>query len=109
MEAAGDFHHEITNDPAPEADGVLDHATAFDTAVDVFNPHASLREGTIVGFLFRRQDAPAGLFGGLEQGDAVEIKGQKSQVLQQMAVRRQGIGAVVRNPLVMHATFKRGA
>lgn len=88
MEAAGDFDDQIANDPTPEADGVFDHATAFDTAVDVFNPNASLREIAIVDVLFRRQDATTWLFDGLERRDAIEVKGKKSEVLQEVTAIR---------------------
>lgn len=88
MQAAGDFDDQIANDPTPEADGVLDHATAFDTAVDVFNPHVARGEGTIVRFLFRRQDATAGLFDRLEWRDTITVKGEKAEVLQEVATIR---------------------
>ncbi|MBP1464276.1 phage integrase N-terminal SAM-like domain-containing protein [Candidatus Chloroploca sp. M-50] len=60
VEAAGDFDDQIANDPTPEADGVLEHATAFDAAVDLFNPDASLREIRRKHYSLRTEEAYVG-------------------------------------------------
>ena len=106
MEGTGDFHHQITNGATPEPEGILDHATAFDAAIDVFNPHPPPGQRLIVGFLFGREAATTRLLRRLEHLDTIECKGEKAQVLQQLAIGRQRIGRVIRDALIVHAPLK---
>ena len=109
MQSTGDFHHEIANNAAPEADRILDHATAFDTAVHMFNPHPAGGQRLIVRFLFRRELAPAGFLDRLPHGDPIQLKREEPEILKQGAAVGQGIGAVIGNPLVVDSAFKGGA
>jgi hypothetical protein len=106
MQPTGDFDDEITNDAAPETDGVLDHPTAFDAAVDVFDPHPSLGERLIVGFLLGRERAATGLLDRLVHRHAIQGKAEESQILEQFAIDGQRIVAVLGQIFVMHPPFK---
>lgn len=106
MERTGHFHDEVANGAAPESQGILDHPTAFDAAVDMFNPHPPPRQRLVLGFLFGCQRAATGLLGRLEHRDAVEREGEKAQILEQLAVGGQRVGRVIRNAFVMHPSFK---
>src|SRR5271166_1582681 len=44
MQGTADFHHQIADAPLPQADPVFDDATAFDTAVDMFDPQPAIVE-----------------------------------------------------------------
>ncbi len=109
MQPTGDFDHEIADNAAPEADRILDHATAFDTAVHVFNPHPAGSERLIVRFLFRRELAPAGFLDRLKHGDPIQLKREEAEILKQGTAVGQGIGAVIGNALVVDPAFKGGA
>ena len=41
MQGTADFHHAITDALLPQADPVLDDATALDTAVDMLDPQSA--------------------------------------------------------------------
>lgn len=105
MQPTCDVDDEITNDAAPEADGVLDHPAAFDAAVDVFDPHAPLGQGLIVGFLLRGQGATTRCFDRLVHWHAVQGKAEKAPILEQLTVGGQGIVAVISHAFVMHPPF----
>jgi len=107
VERTGDFNDEIANDAAPAADGVLDHATAFDAAVDMFNPHPSPGHGAIVGFLLRRELSTPRFLDRLVDRHSIQRTGKNAEILEQLTAIGQGIGAVIRNPFIMHASFKR--
>ena len=51
VECTTDLHNSIANMVGAEADVVLKNATALDRADDVLNPHPTLRNRTIIGFL----------------------------------------------------------
>ena len=87
MQRTADFHHHIANTFLNQADGVFDHATAFDTADHVLDPHTAARDDLIGRFLFGRQLAAARLLGGHDHFHLVRRKGQEAQVLEQPASR----------------------
>lgn len=84
METTRDFDDEIANDATPEAeaDGVLGHATAFDAAVDIFNPHASLGHDPIVGFLVRLEMTNPVFLDRLADCHPIQRKGKKAESLE---------------------------
>jgi len=82
MERTRNFDNEIANDAAPEADGVLDHATAFHAAVDMFNSYPSLRHSLIVGFLGRREVPTPGFLDRLVDRYPIQRKGKKAKILE---------------------------
>jgi hypothetical protein len=50
MQPTADFHNQITDTRFPQAADVMDHATAFDAAVDVLKAHATVSDTSIRGF-----------------------------------------------------------
>jgi hypothetical protein len=88
MQGTADFHHDITNALLPQADPVLDDATALDTAVDMLDPQ-SARVERLVGSLLRRWQVRARWFlGRHEDLHLGEREGQEAEILQQPAPGR---------------------
>ena len=52
MEGTADLHHGITNMISTEANILLEDTTALHGTDDVLNPNATLRDRTIVSFLY---------------------------------------------------------
>src|SRR5208282_1238761 len=53
MQGTADFHHQIADAPLPQADPVFDDATAFDTAVDMFDPQPAIVERLVYSLLLQ--------------------------------------------------------
>jgi hypothetical protein len=107
MQGTADFHHHVANPDFPQADGLFEHAAAFDAAVDMFDAHAPPRDLPIRRFLRPRQRVPAGLLRGLDDVHPGEREGLKAQVLQELTPHGQRIRRRVGNPLVMHTARMR--
>lgn len=75
--------------------------TAFDAAIDVFNPYTALGQRMIFRFLFGRQFAFLGFLVRRFVGRAVEQEVDKAQILQQKTFRQQGVGRSVCHAVVM--------
>ena len=106
MQPTGDFDHEIPNNGTPEANGILDHAAALDATIDVLDAYALLGYGAIVGFLRWGERATTRLFDRLVDGDPIQGKATKAQILEQVTSGGQGIGTIIGNIFVMHPPFK---
>ena len=76
-------------------------AAAFDTAVDMFDAHPSPRDLPVVRSLRSCQLLASGLLRGLDDVHPVQRKRLKTQVLQQLASRRQWVRRGVGDALVM--------
>lgn len=103
MQRTGNLHDGILSTHDAESANILDNATAFDTAVDMFNADTQGGELLIKGFLSGGQLAA---FGFLERGqtlDAIARESQKAQILEQPTTGRQQIGMRIGNAFVMHA------
>ena len=108
VESTRHFHHEIADGSTPDSQRILHHPAALDTTIDMLNAHPSARQCLIGRLLFGREGAPTGLFGRLQHLDPIQRKGEKAQILEQLAVGWQGIRRIVGNPFVMHLAFKGG-
>jgi len=108
VEPTRHFHHEIADGAPPDSWRILHHSAALDTTIDMFNAHPSARLCLIGRLLFGREGAPTRLFGRLPHLHPIQRKGEKAQILEQLAVGRQGIRRIVSNPFVMHRAFKGG-
>lgn len=106
MEGAGDFHDQIANTPAPEADALFDHATALDTTVDVFDTNAPAGQGLIGCFLLLAQLTAPRLLERLDDFYSIEGEGQKAEILKQLTALRQLVVGKVGDALVVDPTFK---
>ena len=82
MQRTADFHHHVANPDFPQADGLFEHAAAFDAAVDMLDTHAPPRDFPIPRFLGSRQRFPAGLLRRLDDVHAVQRERLKAQILQ---------------------------
>lgn len=78
MERAGDFHDSILSANDAEPTNIFHGATAFDTAVDMFNAHADGRKLLIEGFLVWGQLAASWFFERGQTDDLIERKGKKA-------------------------------
>src|SRR6266516_6509175 len=75
VQGTTEFHHEIADALLPQADAVLDDATALDTAVDMLDPQPALGEGLIRRLLLQRQLLAAWFLGRHEDLDLREREG----------------------------------
>jgi hypothetical protein len=103
MQATTDFHDQITDTRLPQAAGVVNHATAFDAAVDVLNTHAAAGDASIHGFLGARQGSSSRFAGRHDGFHLVQGERQEAQILEQPAACGQGIRRGIGNPLIMSA------
>ena len=103
MQGTADFHDQIADTDLPKAAGVVDDATALDTAVDMLDAHATARDASIRGLLRASEFASPGLARWHDDLDMVERKGQEAKILEQPATRRQWVRGRIRNPLVVGA------
>jgi hypothetical protein len=103
MESAAELHDEITGRVLGQPTDIADDMTALDTAVDVFNPYTPSSKRLVVGFLLVGQFSTARFLGGHADGDLLQGKGQKAEILEQLAAFGQGIGCCAGNPLIVHA------
>jgi hypothetical protein len=88
VQGTAKFHHEIADDLLPQADPVFDDATAFDTAVDMFDPPPAVSERLIGHLLLQRQLLAAWFLGRHEELYVGECKRQETQILQEPAPGR---------------------
>lgn len=82
VEGTPDFHHHVTYLSFVHPTGVLQHPTAFNATIDMFNPHPTARQRPIRGFLFLRQLLPTRF---ADRGVRVHVgqgKRQKAEVLE---------------------------
>ena len=107
MQGTADFHHHIAYPLLPHPDGLFQHATAFDAAIDMFDAHPTPRDLPIVRLLGGRQRVPARFLRRLEDRDAVPRAPVKAQVLQPLALRRQRIRRGIGQALVVDAARHR--
>src|SRR5262249_40163586 len=91
MQRTADFHDAIANAGLPEAVSVMDNATAFDAAVDMFDAHAAAGNAPIRRFLRARQGPAPRLAGRHDHLDRVGRERQEAQILEQAAARGQRI------------------
>jgi hypothetical protein len=85
MKGAADFHHHITDALLPQADPVFDHATAFDTAVDMLDAQAAGVERPVRSLLRHGQVRARGFPGRHEDR---HLGQREAQILQQPAPGR---------------------
>src|SRR5882724_6029468 len=103
MQRTADFHDRISNPCLPQAAGVVDHAAALDTAVDMFDADTAMRDAPIRGFLRAREGPPPRLLRRHDDLDVVERARQEAEILAQPASRRQGVRVSIGNPLIVGA------
>jgi hypothetical protein len=101
MQTTADFHHHVAYPRFPQPDRLFEHPATFDTAVDMFDAHASPRDLTVSLFLLRRQLLPARLFRRLDNFHALQRERLTAHILQEVTPRRKRIRRRVRNALVM--------
>jgi hypothetical protein len=103
MQSTADFHHQVTNTRLPEAEGIVDDATALDAAIDVLDAHAPTGDASIRGFLLASKGPAPWLLRRHDRLDVVEREGQEAEILEQPAARGQGVRGGICNPLIMGA------
>ena len=101
MQRTADFHDQIADARLPKAAGVMDDATALDTAVDVFDAHAATRDAPICSFLGAREGPASRLPGRHDDLDLIEGERQEAQILEQPTARGQGVRGRIGNPLIV--------
>jgi hypothetical protein len=79
----------------------VDHAAAFDAAVDVFAAHAATGKASIGGFLVAREGSATWLAGRHDDLDLVERERQEAPILEQPTARGPGRGGGIRHPRVV--------
>jgi hypothetical protein len=103
MQPTADFHDQITNADLPQAAGVVNHATAFDAAVDGLNTHTAAGDAPIRGFLGARQGSPSRFADRHDGFHLVQGERQETQIREQPAACGQGIRRGIGTPLVVSA------
>jgi hypothetical protein len=101
MQRTADFHDQIADARLPKAAGVVDDATALDTAVDVLDAHAATRDAPICSFLGAREGPASRLPGRHDDLDLIEGERQEAQILEQPTARGQGIRGRISNSLIV--------
>src|SRR5215475_6157863 len=103
MQGTADFHEQIADTRLWQAASVVDHAAALDAAVDVLDARPPTGDSPMRGFLLARKRPAPRLLRRHDDVDLRECEGQKAQILEQPAARRQGIrgayGQNIRNRL----------
>ena len=87
MQRTADFSDHITHTVAKETDRVFDYPTALDTTVDMFDPYAPPRKLLVERLFVVCQAAATWFLEGRDTTHAIERKGQKAQILQEMAAQ----------------------
>jgi hypothetical protein len=82
VEATTNRHHHVARRIFPEPNHILDHAAALDRADHLLNPHPTMRNHLVLGFLRIGDCLFALLFVRLCDLDAVERKTDKPKVWQ---------------------------
>ena len=82
MQRTADFHDQVADARLPEAAGVVDHAAALDTAIDVLDAHAATCNAPIGGFLAAGEGSASWLAGRHDDLHLVERERLKAQILE---------------------------
>jgi hypothetical protein len=101
MQRTADFHNQIADARLPQAAGIVDDATALDTAVDMLDAHTPTREAPIRDLLGAGELPSMRLPGRHDDLHLVERERQEAQILEQPAPRRQGIRGGIGNAFIM--------
>jgi hypothetical protein len=101
MQRTADFHNEVANACLPQTAGIVDDATALDTAVDVLDAYTATRDTPIGSFLGTREGKASRLPGRHDDLDLVERKRQEAQILEQPTARGQGVWGGIGNALIV--------
>jgi hypothetical protein len=81
MQGTAEFHHEITDPLPPQAEPVLDDATALDTTMDMLDPQPTLVQRLVRPLLLKGEFLTAGLLGRHEHLHLGECERQEAQIL----------------------------
>jgi hypothetical protein len=103
MQRTADFHDQVADACLPKAVGVVDDATALDTAVDVLDAHTSAGDTPSRGFLRLCKGSAPGLPGRHDDLDVVQYERQEAEILEQPAPRGQRVQGHIGNPLIVDA------
>jgi hypothetical protein len=103
MPRTADFHDQVANTHLPQTVGVVDDATALDTAVDVLDAYTATRDASIRGFLGAREGAASRLSRRHDDLHLVQRKRQEAQILAQPVSRRQGVRGGIGNSFIVGA------
>jgi len=103
MQRTADFQDQVANTLLPQTVGVVDDATALDTAVDVRDAHTATRDAPIGGFWGAREGAASRLPGRHEDLHLVQRKRQDAQILAQAAPCRQGVRGGIGHAFIVGA------
>ena len=107
MQRTADFSDAIANAGLPQAAGIVDDATARDTAGDVLKAHTATRDAPMRRVL-RACEVPASrLPGGHEDLHLVTRDRQEPEILEPAAARGQGLRAGLGHPLIVGAAGRR--
>ena len=101
METTANFHNEIAHPYPTKTHAVLEHATAFDTTVDVFDTDPAGGECPIFCLLFVGQLPTTGFAMRGAGGHAFQRESQKAEILQQDTACWEGIGERIGDLLIM--------
>lgn len=101
MQSTPNFHDHVPDVVPMQATGFLQHATAFDTAIDVLNPYPTACHGLVVGFLFCGEILATWLPCWHMYLDIGQRQGQKAQVLQERTCGWERIGCGISQALVV--------
>lgn len=107
MERTADFHQKITDSFLEHPAGIAHDTTPLHAAVDVLDSDTTTRHRTIGDLLFVGELLAARFLGRHHNDDIIACKGEKPQILEQFAPRRQGIGRRISNPLIVDTPFIR--
>jgi hypothetical protein len=81
MQRTTDFHNEMADSRLPQAAGVMDDATALDTAVDMLDADAAACDPSICGVLRPPEGSAPWLLGRHDDCDLVKRERQATQIL----------------------------
>ena len=109
MQGTTNFHDLITHPAAQQTTDVFEDTTAFDTPVDMFNGHSTACQRLIDRLLLSGEFPSPWLFGRHLDDDPFQGESKKSEVLQEVAALRQGIGGGIGDALIMDAAWMGGA
>ena len=103
MQRTADFHDEIADACLPEAAGVMDDATALQTAVHVLDAYTPAGKASIRGLLRACEGTPPRLLGRYDHLDLRGRKRQQAQILEKPAARGQEVWGGIGNALIVGA------
>ena len=105
MQSTANFHHHIAYAVFPHPDGLLEHAAAFDTAIDMYDAHPTPSDRVVVGLLCGRQRFSSRLLCRLEDLHALQGAPLQAEVLEQLAPRWKRIRGRVGQTLVVDTAW----